>query len=112
MKRFAMGLGIAAVLVIPSLLFLVRRGEDRRAWGRIALLALLYPLIAIVPAQLGQVDHALVRWPVKTAALALYCGLIAWEAQSSRARSPQPVTYPSRPAPVYRDRRSHDRALS
>jgi|GEM_PF-2704406 len=77
--------------LIPSLLFLVRRCELRRAWGRLALLALLYPLLAIVPAHFGQVDDALIRWPLKTAALALYCALLAWEAQSGQPRAGRPL---------------------
>jgi alpha-1,2-mannosyltransferase len=70
--------------LIPSLLFLVSRFSERRAWGRLALLAAIYPLLAIVPAHFSAIDEEIYRFPIKTAGLALYCALLAWEAQSSR----------------------------
>jgi hypothetical protein len=66
--------------LIPSLLFLVHRYESRRAWPRLALLAALYPLLAIVPAHFSTIDEEIYRYPIKTAVLALYWGLLAWEA--------------------------------
>jgi hypothetical protein len=66
--------------LIPSLLFLVHRYEARRAWPRLALLAALYPLLAIVPAHFSTIDEEIYRYPIKTAVLALYWGLLAWEA--------------------------------
>jgi Glycosyltransferase family 87 len=66
--------------LIPSLLFLVARFSTRRAWGRLALLCALYPLLAIVPAHFSAIDEEIYRYPIKTAALALYCALLAWEA--------------------------------
>lgn len=72
--------------LIPSLLFLVARIERRRAWLRLALLIALYPLLAIVPAHFGEIDEHLYRYPIKTVALALYCGLLAWEARVGSRR--------------------------
>lgn len=72
--------------LIPSLLFLVHRYEQRRAWTRLALLTTLYPLIAIVPAHFSAVDGDIYRYPIKTAVLAIYWGLLAWE-----TRTPRPV---------------------
>jgi hypothetical protein len=72
--------------LIPSLLFLVYRYERRRAWKRLALLAALYPLIAIVPTHFSEVDSEIYRYPIKTTVLVLYWGLLAWE-----ARTPRPV---------------------
>jgi hypothetical protein len=69
---------------IPSFLFLVSRYEQRRAWGRLALFAALYPLIAIVPAHFSAVDAELYRYPIKTVVLAFYCAMLAWEARSGR----------------------------
>jgi alpha-1,2-mannosyltransferase len=66
--------------LIPSMLFLVDRYERRRAWSRLTLLILLYPLIAIVPAHYSAIDEGLYRYPIKTIVLVLYCGLLAWEA--------------------------------
>lgn len=66
--------------LVPSLLFLVWRCERRRAWGRLALLAALYPLLAIVPMHFSELNEELYRWPVKTVALALYGVLLGWEA--------------------------------
>ncbi len=54
----------------------------RRAWWRLTLLAALYPLLAIVPAHFSAIDEEIYRYPIKTAALALYCALLAWEAHS------------------------------
>jgi hypothetical protein len=76
--------------LIPSLLFLVHRYEVRRAWPRLALLAVLYPLLAIVPAHFSEIDEGIYRYPIKTAVLTLYWGLLAWEAVTPRtARAPE-----------------------
>jgi alpha-1,2-mannosyltransferase len=76
--------------LIPSLLFLVHRYEVRRAWPRLALLALLYPLLAIVPAHFSTIDEDIYRYPIKTAVLALYWCLLAWEAVTPlAAREPE-----------------------
>jgi hypothetical protein len=74
------------VWLLPSLLFLVARCEQRRAWGRLAMLAALYPCLAIVPAHFSVLSDEIYRWPLKTIVLALYCGLLAWEAQAGPAR--------------------------
>lgn len=82
--------------LIPSLLFLVARFSARRAWGRLTLLCALYPLVAIVPAHLSAIDEGIYRYPIKTAALALYCALLAWEAgrgaRKVAARTPAEAT--------------------
>ena len=81
--------------LIPSLLFLVARYQQRRAWGRLALLAALYPLLAVVPAHFSVVSDQVYRYPIKTVVLALYCGLLAWETQSrSATRSVGPAEVP------------------
>jgi hypothetical protein len=72
--------------LIPSLLFLVSRIEQRRAWNRLALLIALYPWLSIVPAHFGAIDDHLYRYPIKTVALALYCGLLAWEARAGNGQ--------------------------
>jgi alpha-1,2-mannosyltransferase len=68
--------------LIPSLLWLVRRYEDRRAWRSLAVLALLYPLLAIVPAHFQSVSRDLYALPIKTAALAAYAMLLALESRT------------------------------
>lgn len=79
-----------AAWLIPSLLFLVSRYQQRRAWGSLALLALLYPAMSIVPAHLSVVSDQVYRWPLKTGVLALYWLLLAVEGrgQSTSARTP------------------------
>lgn len=72
--------------LIPSLLWLVRRYEDRRAWASLAVLALLYPAIAIVPAHFQEVSADLYRWPLKTLAIALYACVLALEARAGARR--------------------------
>jgi hypothetical protein len=86
------------IWLVPSFLFLVYRFEQRRAWSRLAMLAALYPLIAIVPAHFTEVDQEIYRYPIKTIVLALYWALLAWEAQ---ARHPFPLIEMRRdPSPV------------
>lgn len=70
------------IWLVPSLLFLVYRFEQRQAWSRLVLLAALYPLLSIVPAHFTQIDREIYRYPIKTIALALYWALLAWEAQT------------------------------
>ena len=101
--------------LIPSLLFLVHRFEMRRAWSRLALLVTLYPLLAIVPAHFSTIDEDIYRllpivpprfpaidediyrYPIKTAALALYWCLLAWEALTP-ASAPEPERRRESPA--------------
>lgn len=81
--------------LIPSLLFLVHRYERRRAWGRLALLIALYPVLAIVPAHLSEIDEQIYRYPIKTVALALYCALLAWEAWPTARRAARAARTPA-----------------
>jgi hypothetical protein len=83
--------------LLPSFLWLVRRYEDRRAWGRLAVLGALYPLIAIVPAHYQEIDVDLYAYPIKTTILACYAVLVATEARygSAPATASRPAT-PSR----------------
>jgi hypothetical protein len=85
--------------LIPSLLFLVYRYEQRRDWARLALLAALYPLIAIVPAHFSEIDGGIYRYPIKTVVLALYWGLLAWETRQPRPER-RASTLPDAPAAV------------
>lgn len=73
--------------LIPSMLFLVHRLEARRDWRRLALLGVLYPLLAIAPFHLRDLGDGIYRYPIKTLALLLYGVLLAWEARSTAARS-------------------------
>jgi alpha-1,2-mannosyltransferase len=70
--------------LLPSFLWLIRRYEDRRAWGSLALFAVLYPLIAVVPAHFQELDVNLYAYPIKTVVLACYAVLLAMEARFSR----------------------------
>ena len=73
--------------LIPSLLWLVRRYEDRRAWGTLAGLVLLYPFLAIVPAHFQEVSADLYALPIKTTVIALYACLLAIEARAAPRRA-------------------------
>lgn len=74
--------------LLPSFLWLVRRYEDRRAWGRLAIFAALYPLIAIVPAHYQEIDVNLYAYPIKTVVLGCYALLVALEARAGEAHVP------------------------
>jgi hypothetical protein len=71
--------------LIPSLLWLVRRYEDRRAWPWLVALAILYPLVAISPEHFERLSRELFAVPIKTVALAAYAGLLAWEGRAAPA---------------------------
>ncbi len=78
--------------LIPSFLWLVRRYEDRRAWASLAVLALLYPAIAVVPAHFQEVSENLYRLPLKTLVIALYACVLALEARAGARRvTPSPM---------------------
>jgi len=80
-----------------SLLWLVRRYEDRRAWGWLVVLLPLYALMAVKPDDLARITPAIHALPLKAAVLLVYAGLLAWEARSS-----VPAAGPTRlgPAPA------------
>ncbi len=65
--------------LIPSLLWLARRYEDRRAWGWLAALAVLYILLAIKPDYLAEFEPDIHAVPFKALTLLLYMALIARE---------------------------------
>jgi hypothetical protein len=78
--------------LIPSLLWLVRRYEDRRAWWSLAVLIALYPVIAIVPAHYQEVSADLYAVPIKTISLACYALLLANEARRAGRTKPAAQT--------------------
>jgi hypothetical protein len=78
-----------------SLLWLVRRYEDRRAWGRLTFLVPLYVLMAVKPDDLARITPEIHAVPLKAMVLLVYAGLLAWE-----ARSPVPETGSARQGPV------------
>lgn len=85
--------------LLPSFLWLIRRYEDRRAWASLCAFAVLYPLIAIVPAHYQEIDVNLYAYPIKTAVLACYAALLALEArfgspgaEVENARRPEALT--------------------
>ena len=84
--------------LIPALLWIVRRAEDRRDWLTLAALLLLYPFLAIVPAHISEVDEDLYAIPIKTIALFAFALLVA--AQTGRAGAP--ATTPPDQQPVGR----------
>lgn len=65
--------------LIPSLLWLARRYEDRRAWGWMVALAFLYLLLAIKPDYLAEFEPDIHAFPLKALTLVLYMALIARE---------------------------------
>ncbi len=67
-----------------SLLWLVRRYEDRRAWGRLAMLLPVYVLMAVKLDDLARLTPNIHAIPLKAAVLLVYAGLLAWEARSPR----------------------------
>ncbi len=73
-----------------SFLWLVRRYEDRRAWGRLVLLLPLYALMAVKPDDLARITPDIHAFPLKAGVLLAYAGLLAWE-----ARSPAPEAGPA-----------------
>ena len=87
--------------LIPALLWLVRRYEDRRDVSRLAMLVALYPLLLVVPAHFGDIDRELYRWPIKTVSLIAFCLLVAWEGlRGYRLRAGLPSAGGARPEPV------------
>ncbi len=69
--------------LLPSLLWLVRRYEDRRAWPLLAALVALYPALAVRPDWFETVSVDLYAVPIKMLALMLYIALLAWEGARS-----------------------------
>lgn len=70
--------------LIPAMLWLVRRFQDRRAWGALVALALLYPALALVPAHYQDINPDLYVWPLKTLFIAAFACLVAYEGTRSR----------------------------
>lgn len=73
--------------LIPSMLWLARRYEDRRAWRSFVAFVVLYALLAVVPAHYEQLNPNLYAIPVKTIALVLYGLLLLREAWLPRGRT-------------------------
>ncbi len=65
--------------LIPSMLWLVRRYEARRAWPALVVLVLVYPFVAIVPAHYREVSSDIYALPIKTLSLIAYAALLALE---------------------------------
>ncbi|MBI2762013.1 MAG: DUF2029 domain-containing protein [Chloroflexi bacterium] len=85
--------------LIPSLLWLVRRYEDRRDWGLFAVLVALYPLLLVVPEHFKDISDDIYAVPIKTIVLALYTCLLAFEGVRSRTAPAEP--HPAEgPAPL------------
>jgi hypothetical protein len=78
-----------------SMLWLVRRYEDRRAWGWLAMLLPVYVLMAVKPDDLARLTPNIHALPLKAAVLLVYAGLLARE-----ARSPLPEAGPAQPDPT------------
>ena len=84
--------------LLLSLLWLLRRYEDRRAWWPMIALVALYPLLTISPEHFPRVSENLFAVPLKTLALAAYALLIARESRAStRPVTAQPVPLTPRP---------------
>ena len=66
--------------LIPSMLWLVRRYEDRHAWAAFAGLVLVYPFLAVVPAHFQELSSDIYALPIKTLSVAAYAALLAMEA--------------------------------
>lgn len=68
------------VWLVPSMLWLVRRYEDRRDWGLLAAGVLLYPLLVVEHDDLTNWFGIGVHlYPFKTLVYVAYAGLLAWE---------------------------------
>lgn len=100
---------VAGILVSPvswtfyttwltlSFLWLVRRYEDRQAWGRLAVLLSLYVLMTVKPDDLARISPDVHAVPLKAVVLLAYAGLVAWEARRS---VPAAASTPLRPVPT------------